>query len=65
MIEPRKPSPVTLFWQQAHHGIEAVRRTQQNQQMHPPKLGRAEKVAAALAAVARKEPVDKLVWNKW
>jgi hypothetical protein len=64
VIEPGKTSPRWLLWQQPHHGVETVRRTQHGEQMNPPKLGGTEIVAAALAAVARKQIIDELVRNE-
>ena len=64
VIEPGKKSPRWLLWQQTHHGIETVRRTQYGEQMNPPKLGGAEIVAASLPSVARQQMIYELIWNK-
>jgi hypothetical protein len=64
MIEPGKTSPRRLLWQQTHHGVETVRRTQYGEQMNPPKLGGTEIVAASLPPVARQQLIYELVWNE-
>src|SRR5277367_4408768 len=64
VIQPGKTPPRWLLWQQTHHGIETVRRTQYGEQMNPPKLGGTEIVASSLPPVARQQMIDELVWNK-
>ena len=63
MLEPGKMSPRWLLWQQPHHGIETVRRTQYGEQMNPPKLGSTEIVAPSLPPVARQQMVYERIWN--
>lgn len=64
VIEPGKTSPRRLLRKQACHGIKAVRRTQDDKQMRPPKLSGTEIVASPLTTVARKQTVDELVRNE-
>lgn len=64
MVQPRKATPGTLFRQQADQGIKTVRRSQQRQQMNPPKLGGTEERVRPWLRASGQERVNKLVWNK-
>jgi hypothetical protein len=59
-----KLTPRSLLAQHLDQQVDRMRRSQQDQQMHPPQLRGAEMTLASSGAGVRPLLAEKLVWDK-
>jgi hypothetical protein len=58
-----KPAPLLLFWQATDEGIETKSARQQNQQVNPPQLSRAEAQPPPLTPLPGETLIDEIIGN--
>jgi hypothetical protein len=58
-----EPAPLLLFWQATDEGIETKSARQQNQQVNPPQLSRAEAQPPPLTPLPGETLIDEIIGN--